>query len=726
MALSERLAILLETVGGDAVVRDFNKISKASGQVGAETTGLASKFGISSAAMAAGATAAAGAVTAFAVGAVNHYQDLAQEVLKFSRASGASAEQSSQLVAALDDMGIAADTGARAMFQLGRRSISSADDLADFGVEIAKDARGNTNLAETLLNVSDAYTRTADPAQRAALLTAAFGRSGQDLIPILEKGRSGIEEMFGAAKDAGQIFDQGDLDRSEQFRLAIDELGDATGKLTLALGEFLVPALTDLATAAANAVGWVGKLGHAMGDVGKFEIFGASIGGIAKTLGRIGLGVTTLGLSEGVIALADGSDKAAVSTDKLGSAFGRLAATTRGVLEAQKEAAKQVDDLQKDLFAVTSAQRSYEDAQQSVTDATKRQRDAQRSLADLLKAGAVDQKAVAAATRDAASAVRDKERADRAQADAQAEVNRLQGELKDLLSGKTGAEATASAKDEEAKAQLRLRAAYLQHARASERLAEIEGDLTVSGNDREEALLNMAQADANFKEAEQDLARAHDRVSEAQKIGAENSQAVIDKRAELKSADERLKEALIGVSDATQAVIDKQTALQAAQAGDPAFNDKVRQAREDVATAVAHVADAQRDASEKAYTLRVRSDELSTAMRGNESGVLALRDKLAGMNADPAVTGFLQPAINQLDLFNRKLGGGTTGGAAGGDNIANKILSGGLFGGGALNIPPVVVNVAGNVLTERQLVDAVVAGINRQAVSGGGRLLDLR
>jgi hypothetical protein len=283
MAVTERLAILLETVGSSAVVKDLEKISGATRGLGDKltaTSGFFSKFGaageqmsgVLASAIPGMAVAAGGALVGFAVSSVSAFQDVAQAALQVQRATGATAEQASALVAAFDDMGISADTGATAMFQLGKRIETNAEGLAKYGVEAARDASGNVDLAETLKDVADAYQNTTDPAERAALVNAAFGKSGQALLPILEQGRAGIEAMYSSAAATGQILSQEDIQASEDYRLAVDELSDAFRKLQIEGGKAVVPLLTDLATAISKTIEWTDKiitLDGALDDVGK-------------------------------------------------------------------------------------------------------------------------------------------------------------------------------------------------------------------------------------------------------------------------------------------------------------------------------------------------------------------------------------------------------------------------------------------------------------------------
>lgn len=632
MALSERLAIVLETVGAGTVVRDFNKVSSSAAKLGIDTkkTGgsldsLAGKLGTTSAALGTGLAAAAAVGGAAVVASVKHFQSLAQATLTFQRASGATAEQSSALLAAMDDMGISADAGAKSIFQLGKRLETSAPKLAEYGVFAAKGANGNTDLAATLLNVSDAYLATADPAKRAALLTAAFGKQGRDLIPILEQGSAGIKGMFEEAGKHGQILNQDEIDKSEKFRLALDDLGDAVGKLGLELGGSLVPVLTTVAGWLTTIVGAADKVGHFLG-----EAFGQP--------------------ERDIRAAGDAARDAGLSFEDSAARYRKWAEAT---VTAHEDNVEAVDSLRSTLFTATAAQRSYADAQRAVITATDQQKAAQRTLDDLLAKTAVDATAVARATREAASASHDLEQANNDLVTAQERVTNAQQDLNDLLSGKTGADAKEDATDDLARAKVRERRATAALAEAQDRLTTLQSSGTATSAELEDAQLDLEEAGFSVKDAFDAEAEAQRALNEAEHMSVEGSPEVVTARNALKTATTDLGTAQEHVTEATQDYSDKLGELSAANAGDPNFNEAVRLARQGVADATQHVADASHNASEKAFELTTKTGDLKTKLAEGGTAAADLRTQLANFATDPALKNFLGPQLAALAQLNK-------------------------------------------------------------------------
>jgi hypothetical protein len=61
---------------------------------------------------------------------------------------------------------------------------------------------------EALLEVADAFQKMPDGAQKAAVAVAIFGRSGTDMIPILDQGRQAILKWQAAGEQIGAVIDQ--------------------------------------------------------------------------------------------------------------------------------------------------------------------------------------------------------------------------------------------------------------------------------------------------------------------------------------------------------------------------------------------------------------------------------------------------------------------------------------------------------------------------------------
>ncbi len=361
----------------------------------------AEKFGVdagNAGTVAAGAaTAAATAVAAFAAKSVTAYQNVAGEILKFQRASGASAEEASKFVEVAGDYGMSADQAAGSIGKLAKAVSTSPAAFREYGIEVAKNADGTTDLVGTLVNAAGAFDRVQDPAKRAEMGTKLFGKSWQDLLPLLEKGSEGLRESFEGVSEL-KILNEEDLKQAEEFRLAMDDLKDAGEGLMIQVGRGLVPVISDLATELGKVTAQADKLTKPIGGLGTVT------GGLVKSLreGSFALGgfkAAWQGASEKAKEAEEAENKAAdairyagsqadlyvkslIERNAAGEESIRVAEETaeaeEDAADKQREAAKRVADAQKDRADATRD--AYRAAEESVNPIL-RERAANRELA---------------------------------------------------------------------------------------------------------------------------------------------------------------------------------------------------------------------------------------------------------------------------------------------------------------------------------------------------------
>lgn len=360
MALTERLMVLIDS---KAVGGGFKDVQREA----ATSTGLVGKLGDKAgvtgatikSAIGVGAVGGLVAFGAAAVHSANKFVDLASTVDDFQDVSGASARDASQLVNVVKQLGIAPEAAAKGMFKLGREIGSGKSALDEYGIAVARNTDGTTDLVGTLANVSEAFRGTTDAAQRNAIANAAFGRAGGELIDLLDL----TEEQLRALSAHGPIFSQEDIDNAKLLQVNMRAAGQELDAMEVKVGRWF-------AKTALN--------------------FSVGIGTIQEALGLIPKGS----------ALADLSAKRAAASASL------MADESRAAAEALKEEEDAADKLSSSLFGTVNARRAVQAAARSVTSAEESLAGKQRELNDLLKRGAVDAKAVAAAERDVASATR--------------------------------------------------------------------------------------------------------------------------------------------------------------------------------------------------------------------------------------------------------------------------------------------------------------------------------
>lgn len=225
----------------DGISQKFPAVGKV-----AEKFGMDTNAALGAAVPAAAATAGA-AIAGFAVKSISDFQNTAQEVLHFKEVAGGTAESASRWVETFNDYGVSADTAGSLVGKLARVTETAPDSIEKYGVSIAHAKDGSIDLNATLLNVIDTLHNAPDASTQAALGTAAFGKGWQDMAKVIDVGAQGIKQDFDSIS-GGQIFSEKDLQNSEEFRLALDNLSDAVAGVENAIGAEAIPVLTEFLT----------------------------------------------------------------------------------------------------------------------------------------------------------------------------------------------------------------------------------------------------------------------------------------------------------------------------------------------------------------------------------------------------------------------------------------------------------------------------------------------
>lgn len=164
--------------------------------------------------------------------------DAADAMNDLAKQTGISTESLSQLKYAAEQSGTDLDGLTAGLRKFAKQAADAAGggkeaikSFALIGVQV-KDASGKMKDSETLLlEVADAFAQYKDGAGKAAAAQDLFGKSGQQLIPLLNQGSAGIREMKKEANDLG-------LTISGSFAQAADDFNDSLNKIKQQLGGF--------------------------------------------------------------------------------------------------------------------------------------------------------------------------------------------------------------------------------------------------------------------------------------------------------------------------------------------------------------------------------------------------------------------------------------------------------------------------------------------------------
>ena len=210
--------------------------------------GAISRFSKSAVAGLAGALSA-GAFVAAGKAALNY----ADKISKVSQKIGMTTEELSGLnyAAKLSDVSIEQLQGSLGM--MARKMGESADSFAAFGVTLKNSDGSMRSTNEVLMDVAERFAQMSDGVQKSQWAFELFGRSGLELIPLLNSGASGIAEMTAQARMFGVVVSQDAAKGAEAFNDNITRLQQYVAGAVQNFTTGMTPALVNVSNALVNS-----------------------------------------------------------------------------------------------------------------------------------------------------------------------------------------------------------------------------------------------------------------------------------------------------------------------------------------------------------------------------------------------------------------------------------------------------------------------------------------
>lgn len=278
--------LLLDKTGWNSSVTDVQKDE-------AKLTGVAGKIGAAAKGIGTAFTVAGGAIVGVLGAMIFKVVDTGESLSKLSKQTGISVETLSALRLAAETNETSLEGIATGMKKLSLAMVE-ADDKGSKAAFMFKylniDARDShgvmRDMSEVMLDVADKFAGMEDGAEKNTIAMQLFGKSGLDLIPMLNTGSKAIKEQMEEAKKLGLVM-------SKEAAEGADEFGDKVTTLKLALKAStehlvlsLMPTLTHL----------VDKIKDVIGKVTAWMSAHPGLtDAIAKTAGALGLIMMVLG-----------------------------------------------------------------------------------------------------------------------------------------------------------------------------------------------------------------------------------------------------------------------------------------------------------------------------------------------------------------------------------------------------------------------------------------------
>jgi len=336
-----------------------------------------------------------GAFTGWIRGAI----DAADEASKLAQKTGVATDKIAGLTLAYQQAGAGGvEALQKSMSKLSSELVKGNDTLQAMGIT-TKDTR------EALGQIADKFEGMADGTAKAAAAVGIWGeKMGANMIPLLNAGSKGLEEMEAMARKLGLAISTETGQAAEKFNDTLELLGLASkGLATQAIAQ-LLPSMNAFAGALLEsrtetermergvevlATALKGLFSLVAGGAEILNVFGKGIGGAASAVAQLLGGGGREGASEALRASFDDIKQGIGSTSDMikGVWTGSAAAVAEKSAEWAKQqrlAAQAADDLMRKMLAQSEAAKKAAAETKKLADA-ERDRMANRPLQDLAR-----------------------------------------------------------------------------------------------------------------------------------------------------------------------------------------------------------------------------------------------------------------------------------------------------------------------------------------------------
>lgn len=184
-------------------------------------------------------------LTAF-TGFIRNAIDAADALDEMSGRVGVSAKELSGLQLAYKQAGMGNDAMASSLAKLSREMSEGNAGLRALGVNTRNADGSLRGTTAVLLDVADKFTRLEDGAAKTALAVEIFGKSGTEMVPLLNSGSEGIAQMTAMAEKLGLVIEDSAAAQAGQFNDTLELLGLGVQGVGSRIAAQLLPTLNNL------------------------------------------------------------------------------------------------------------------------------------------------------------------------------------------------------------------------------------------------------------------------------------------------------------------------------------------------------------------------------------------------------------------------------------------------------------------------------------------------
>lgn len=227
--------------------------------------GLAKGGAVAAGILAGGVLAAAGAATALVESAGRQAEVLEQT----SQKTGIAVTTLQSWTVAMAQSGLGMDSLTRGVKTLSDQIVQSRNPNSQAAEKFAELGLTATSVDGVLEQLADRFDMMPDGADKTRIAVELFGKAGQDLIPILNRGSAGFRESMEQSKALGAVLSTETVKALSTADDAFDTLGVATKAASYQLAGLMAPAVTAVTESLTKGIGVVATFFGALNEGSK-------------------------------------------------------------------------------------------------------------------------------------------------------------------------------------------------------------------------------------------------------------------------------------------------------------------------------------------------------------------------------------------------------------------------------------------------------------------------
>lgn len=190
---------------------------------------------------------------AFAVGMAKQVADTADALGDLSERTGVAVEDLSRLQYVAKMSGSSAEQMNAALYRLSQGMAAGNPAFEAMGVSV-KNADGSLrSMTDVIGDVADKFASYEDGAAKTALAMQLFGKTGAELVGVLNNGSAGIKELSEESDRLGNTLTTKTAQDAAKFNDNLDRMKTAAGGLAIELSGPVIKALADISEAFVDA-----------------------------------------------------------------------------------------------------------------------------------------------------------------------------------------------------------------------------------------------------------------------------------------------------------------------------------------------------------------------------------------------------------------------------------------------------------------------------------------